>query len=200
MWGNFSSHHTDSVAQVLWSEDRYASLWCGFSLIKPNSGWPPVWFSLCQACGTATRVGETTCSSLPPWTSSLGQKMACAVGTLLCNPQPRYSPYQWWLLFPEFPLFLLNVMEILKMSLLDVFQQLFLRRYCSNTELTAAGVPWGTPEALFGPRSGSWFRCHSSEIKPGMPHKRLKTTETGGGEAARVLRSFSPHIYKRIRV
>lgn len=48
---------------MLWSEDKYSSLWCGFSLIKPKSGWPPVWFSLCQACGMPTRVGETACRS-----------------------------------------------------------------------------------------------------------------------------------------
>lgn len=146
------SSHWQCGTGALKCEDRYASLWCGFSLIKPHSGWPPVWYSLSVP---GLWHCETTCRSLRPWTSSLGQKMAGALGKPLCNPDQvtRLLLIAFSLNVTEFPLFLPNVMEILKTSSSDTFQQLSLQRCCSNTELTAAVVPWGTPEALFGPRS-----------------------------------------------
>lgn len=142
------SSHWQCGTGALKCEDRYASLWCGFSLIKPHSGWPPVW---CSLSVPGLWHCETTCRSLRPRTPSLGQKMAGALGKPLCNP--RLLLIASSLHITEFPLFLPNVVEILKTSSSDTFQQLSLQRCCSNTELTAVVLPWGTPEALFGPGS-----------------------------------------------
>ena len=121
--------------------------------------------------------------------------MACVLDSLLCNPNQntRLAVIAFSLHITDSPLFLLNVVEICKMSLLDPFLQLSLQRCCSNTELTAVVVSRGSPEVLFGPWSESWFRCHSSEVKPGMPHQCLKTSERGRGG------DDSPHVPKEVQ-
>ena len=60
---------------------------------------------------------------------------------------------------------------------IDTSQHLPLQKCYSDAELTAVMMPSGTPEALFGYRSACYFRCHSSETKPGITHECLKPTE-----------------------
>ena len=104
-------------------------------------------------------------ATLRPWTSSLGQKAACALGTLLARPPTKtHRSFQWWLSVYTRPssLCVCWMSQRFSRCLLSTY---FCRGTVQTRRLTAVVVSWGTPEALFGPGSQSWFRCHSSEIK-----------------------------------
>lgn len=51
---------------------------------KPSLADPQSGASLCQAYGTSTSAGDTTCLSMLPGTQGLGQKMPGTLGMPLC--------------------------------------------------------------------------------------------------------------------
>lgn len=115
-------------------------------------------------------------ATLRPWTSGLGQKTACALGTLLAWPPTKiHCSFQWWpfgLHTTEFTLCLLDVREILRMSLL----QILLQRHRSNTEADSScgalrdtgGAVWPRVTVLVQV-SQLWDKnlaCHTNASKP----------------------------------
>lgn len=161
------------MAQVLWSEDRSASLWCGFSLIKPHSGWPPVWCSVCQACGTAaTRAGETTRRYTETVNIESWPKGGLCTWHAACMTADQYT----LLLSVYIRLSSLRVCWMSQRFSGCLCSKYFCRGTVQTQRLTAVVVPWGTPEALFGPGvtvlvqvSQLWDKnlaCHTNASKP----------------------------------